>query len=112
MPLSMAEPVAKLSCGTYFNAAITAAGVLYVWGRNKCGNLALGDTQHRHAPTLVEGILTGRRVIDVGCGFHHMVVITEHASKDADGSSAPEPVTHEHGCVLRVVYVPMFMDPH
>lgn len=93
----MAQPVAKLSCGTYFNAAITAAGVLYVWGRNKCGNLALGDKEHRHVPTLVAGILAGRRVIDVGCGFHHMVVITEHASKDSDGSSPSAAVDEVHG---------------
>ena len=45
--------VVQLSLGSYHAAAVTKAGVLWVWGANNHGGLGLGDDANRAIPTLV-----------------------------------------------------------
>ncbi len=42
--------VIDVACGAGHSLAITADGVLFRWGLNKCGQLGLGDTSTRHSP--------------------------------------------------------------
>ncbi len=49
------------------NVAITAAGAVYVWGRNETGQLGLGDTHNRYNP--VPLVLPGAGpVVAAACG--------------------------------------------
>jgi hypothetical protein len=52
--------------------AIRANGSVWSWGRNSEGQLGLGDTTQRNAPTQVTG-LAGARQLSLG-GFHSMAI--------------------------------------
>jgi hypothetical protein len=46
--------VVCVAAGDWHNAAITADGALFVWGRGDCGQLGHGDDRSRWAPKLLE----------------------------------------------------------
>ena len=58
----------SLVCGAYSSFAVTLDGALYAWGRNKAGNLGLGQGADVRAPTRVKGALRHARVKSVAAG--------------------------------------------
>jgi len=68
-----------VAAGDSHTLCITEDGTLLSWGYNGSGQLGVGDTENRHAPTLVTG-LQGKRVVHVAAGEQHTICST------ADGS--------------------------
>jgi hypothetical protein len=67
--------VVALAAGGWHSAALTAGGVVYVWGRGEHGRLGLGDSwRDRLRP--VELPLAARAT-QVSCGGTHSCVLTE-----------------------------------
>ena len=68
--------VISLSAGGWHSGAITAGGVVYMWGRGEHGRLGLGDdTRDRLRPVELQ---LRSRVQHLSLGGTHSVVVTEH----------------------------------
>ncbi len=65
----------KISAGGSHSCGIVD-GDLYCWGANASGQLGLGDTTGRLAPTLVGGALANKTVITVTAGGSHTCALT------------------------------------
>lgn len=50
--------------------------MLYTWGRNRFGQLGLGDEEDVCLPTLVKGVLHRIKVDSVSCGWQHTLALT------------------------------------
>lgn len=48
--------ISSIACGSYHNLCVTSSGDLYVWGRNRDGQLGTGKTENSNSPTRVSGI--------------------------------------------------------
>jgi len=74
-------PVVFLNLRANRAAAVTEPGELWVWGKNTCGKLGLGDDTLRVIITLVAagGMLAwgGSHMYMVVCGYNHQLVLTE-----------------------------------
>ena len=66
----------KISTGCFHTAGIDANGHLWMWGNNDCGQLGLGDTTNRIAPTQL-GTDTW---IEVAAGAQHTLAIQSDTS--------------------------------
>lgn len=64
--------VSQVSCGIAHLAAITSAGDLYMWGRNRQGCLGIGHMKDQHFPLRVA---IGAQVMRVHCSVDHTVAI-------------------------------------
>jgi hypothetical protein len=53
--------ISSVSAGDWFNAAVSAAGTVYTWGRRSLGH---GDPEHSLIPKRVQA-LSGHRVLSV-----------------------------------------------
>ncbi|KDO25067.1 hypothetical protein SPRG_09206 [Saprolegnia parasitica CBS 223.65] len=62
-------------CGGRHTCIVTATDELYTWGANDFGQLGLGDTRARSAPTQVTFPLS-TRVLDVSLGQFHSAAVT------------------------------------
>eukprot|EP00736_Rhodelphis_marinus_P011154 Rmarinus@m.27727 len=65
-----------ICCGDDHVAAISernGRNLLYVWGKNDCGQLGLGDFRHRSVPTLLN---LEERIAFVSCGPSQLYVVT------------------------------------
>lgn len=69
------KAVVRVAGGWRHTAAADDEGRTYTWGWNKFGQLGLGDTEDRNAPTEVSP-LTGQRVALLACGWRHTVAVT------------------------------------
>ena len=67
-------PIARVACGKYHSAALTASGDVYAWGLGDSGQLGLGKTKAT-TPTKVEG-LSGIGVTQLSCGMYHTLALT------------------------------------
>ncbi|XP_061649320.1 RCC1 and BTB domain-containing protein 1 isoform X4 [Phyllopteryx taeniolatus] len=56
---------------------VTEDGDLFAWGHNGYSQLGNGTTNQGLAPVLVSTNLLNRKVIEVACGSHHSVALTE-----------------------------------
>lgn len=56
--------------------AITKEGELYSWGHNGYCQLGNGGTNQGLSPGLISSNLIGRKVIEVACGSHHSMALT------------------------------------
>jgi alpha-tubulin suppressor-like RCC1 family protein len=96
--------VTALAAGGWHSAALTAGGVVYVWGRGEHGRLGLGDSwRDRLAPTELP---LAARAAAVSLGGTHSCVITEDGTllscgrqsfgrlgrSNADNANVPMPV--------------------
>jgi alpha-tubulin suppressor-like RCC1 family protein len=70
------EEVVQIVTGNSHAMALTAAGVLYAWGRGEGGQLGHGDKEHVVVPRVVEGVRGGVRGMAAGM-FHSLVVTGE-----------------------------------
>jgi len=71
------DRVVKVGCGGAHAAAITDKGKLYTWGENLQGQLGVGDLKRRDQPVLVGAALSGKRIVDVACGYQYTLVLTD-----------------------------------
>jgi len=75
--------IVRVDAGHSFSACMSAAGELWVWGKNDCGQLGLGsgEMQHRDAhakyPVLVRSLaMEGQRIVDFACGENHVIALS------------------------------------
>lgn len=54
----------------------TADGQLFAWGHNGYSQLGTASTLPTLSPTLVTAKLQGKRVVEVACGSHHSLALT------------------------------------
>ena len=59
------KTVVQVTAGFLFSAYLTADGLVFVCGENEAGQLGVGDREGRVVPTLVQGELEGRKVLQV-----------------------------------------------
>ncbi|KAM3962285.1 RCC1 and BTB domain containing protein claret [Aphomia sociella] len=75
LPYRWPAPLRVLTAGHYHSAAVDAGGRLYTWGWGIHGQLGLGTIDNESVPQLVTK-LQGRKVVSVGCGSCHTVVLS------------------------------------
>ena len=73
------KTVVQVAAGYRHSACLTADGLVYVCGKGDQGRLGVGDTEDKHAPTLVTG-LQGKRVVHVAAGEYHTICSTSDGS--------------------------------
>lgn len=56
--------------------AYSSKGEVYNWGHNGYCELATGSTNQSLVPITVEGCLSDKVVVEVACGSHHSVALT------------------------------------
>ncbi|CAB3385487.1 Hypothetical predicted protein [Cloeon dipterum] len=61
--------VVQVACGTFHTLALTSDGEVFAFGSNDFGELGLGNTEETSHPKKVNGLLAGRFVTAVACGF-------------------------------------------
>ncbi|CAG9560566.1 unnamed protein product [Danaus chrysippus] len=76
-------PIIVISAGHYHSAAVDAGGRLYTWGVH--GQLCLGSVDDQYSPRLVTK-LQGRKVLNVGCGSCHTVVLMKNGEVWSSGA--------------------------
>ena len=64
-------------CGPHHTVGLTINGSVYAWGRNRHGQLGVGDRKSHNAPMIVRGGLVGKRVIELGTGWASSYALTE-----------------------------------
>jgi alpha-tubulin suppressor-like RCC1 family protein len=69
------KKVIDLANGDLHYVALTEDGYIYCWGDNSCGQLGNGSKIDNKKPELNEN-LSDSFIIDVKCGSHHSVVLT------------------------------------
>lgn len=70
------QTVVKVASGQNDGAALTAGGLLFMWGPNDHGQLGLGDTKQRREAVRIP-LPDGVRVRDVAIGNAHTLVLSE-----------------------------------
>ena len=72
------KKIIKLFCGySYHCFAISNSGVIYGWGKNESGQLALNDKKNRNSPQELE-YFKGKHVINIVSGEYHSFFICEN----------------------------------
>ncbi|TRY65653.1 hypothetical protein DNTS_009883 [Danionella cerebrum] len=69
-------PFSQISAGGAHSFALTLSGAVFGWGRNKFGQLGLGDNDDRHFPALLK-TLRSQQVVYVCCGENHTAALTK-----------------------------------
>ena len=57
--------------------ALTNKGEIYSWGHNGYCQLGNGSNHQGSAPITIQGSLQGKRVLDIACGSHHSIAVTD-----------------------------------
>ena len=81
---SASLPLPQMSlvrCGDHFSGCVDKEGNLYMWGKNKVGELGLEGMSvfaQESSPTVLEKeeSFKGAAVADLGCGYQHCVALT------------------------------------
>lgn len=71
----LSKLIIRVAGGWRHTMAADQEGRLYAWGWNKFGQLGLGDTEDRSAPTPVAA-LAGKAVSRLACGWRHTLCVT------------------------------------
>jgi len=74
-------PMKLVRCGEHFSGCLDGQGNLYMWGKNKVGELGLEGMSvfaQESAPTVLEKdeSFKGASVADIGCGHQHCIALT------------------------------------
>lgn len=67
--------------------ALTEKGEIYSWGHNGYCELGNGSTNQGLTPTLLNTNLSTRRIIDIACGNHHSLALTDDGEVYAWGQN-------------------------
>lgn len=78
--------------------AYTQSGDLYTWGHNGYSQLGNGTTNQCLTPTLIQGALLGKVVVEAACGSHHSLVLTNEGEIFAWGQVCIRPACCNHIC--------------
>ncbi|KAJ8731958.1 hypothetical protein PYW08_014688 [Mythimna loreyi] len=78
-------PLASISTGHYHSAVVDVGGRLYTWGWNVHGQLCHGTIDDECSPKLVTKF-QGRKVLSVGLGACHTVVLMKNGEVWASGA--------------------------
>ena len=72
------DQIVEVAVSPYFSVALSRDGQLFAWGDNK-GKLGDGDFLHHYSPVPVymNGVLLGKKVIQMAVGREHTIVLTE-----------------------------------
>ena len=83
------KTVVQVTAGYAHSVCLTADGLVFVCGCGDNGQLGVGDTEGRvHVvPTLVQGELEGRKVLQVAAGGDHTLCVTDDGAAFAFGLS-------------------------
>ena len=68
--------VMQVAAGIAHTMCITEDGAVFGWGRNVHGQLGLGDTENRVAPTLLRVELDNEPIVQITAGCAHSACIT------------------------------------
>ncbi|XP_064071326.1 uncharacterized protein LOC113393459 [Vanessa tameamea] len=85
VPYPWTAPLVALAAGHYHSAAVDVGGRLYTWGWGVHGQLCLGSIDDQYTPQLVTKF-QGRKVLSVGCGACHTVVLMKNGEVWACGA--------------------------
>lgn len=67
-------------------ACYTSSGAVYTWGHNAYSELANGTSSQVPVPIKVETCLSNKIVVEVACGSHHTVVLTNEGEVSKSSS--------------------------
>jgi len=83
------KDVVALSSGCSANHAffLSRTGEVFALGRNKTGQLGLGDTSVRDVPELVKALKGKGKFVQAACGRHHSLFLAEDGSVYAAGDN-------------------------
>ena len=73
--LPKTKSVVQVAAGHAHTACLAADGMVFVCGAGEDGQLGAGDTGGRVVPTLVQGELQGRTVLQVAAGDDHTMCV-------------------------------------
>ncbi|XP_075970698.1 uncharacterized protein LOC142973045 [Anticarsia gemmatalis] len=85
LPAALGAPLAHIAAGHYHSAAVDVGGRLYTWGWGVHGQLCHGVIDDEWSPKLVTRF-QGRKVLSVGCGACHTVVLMKNGEVWACGA--------------------------
>ncbi|NWU76690.1 HERC5 ligase, partial [Onychorhynchus coronatus] len=69
-------PLAQIAAGGAHSTTVSLSGAVYSWGKNKFGQLGLGDTEDRDCPSYV-GALEHWKTVFISCGADHTAVLSK-----------------------------------
>ncbi len=101
--------VQQVAAGTFHSCALWSGGLLACWGSNDTGCLGLGDTTDRDRPTPVrmEGVLSGRGVVQVDAGFNFTCAVSSDGNVICWGANYCSHAVH--GNMDRTACSPVFV---
>ena len=83
--LPQTKTIVQVTAGHAHTACLTADGLVFLCGYGEDGQLGVGDTGGRVMPTLVQGELQGRKVLQVAAGDNHTMCVSEDGSVRCSG---------------------------
>ncbi|PIA28435.1 hypothetical protein AQUCO_06900004v1 [Aquilegia coerulea] len=91
------EEIIRVSAGYHHSSAITANGVLYMWGNNSSGQLGLGKRAAKKVskPSRVD-CLNNVRIKMVALGSEHSIAITDEGEALSWGAGGSGRLGHGH----------------
>jgi alpha-tubulin suppressor-like RCC1 family protein len=100
------EIIVQVDAGASHTAALTSEGLVYTWGQNDNGQLGteagmnLDQLACEVAPTLVEGLLSGKKIAQIQCGYKSTLSVTAEGDMyvfgDKKYNSGPVHVTGDN----------------
>jgi alpha-tubulin suppressor-like RCC1 family protein len=104
------EKVIKVASGFRFSTALTSQGSLFTWGSNFAGCLGQGLQEYSSPlPALLPPLPS--KIIDMACGFSHLLVLTEDGTAYACGANSsgeigmgldPEGEDYQHTSLTKI----------
>ena len=81
--------IKKIACGKNFAIFLSDTGLVYSYGKNTKGQLGLEDNKERNTPTINELLIKdGERIIDISCGFKHVLALGNSGKVFSWGSNS------------------------
>lgn len=80
--ITMPRPTQLISLclGASFGSVLDVNGAVYTWGKNNCGELALGDDQPRNTVVAVSS-LKRKSVRKISCGANFLICLSDVLNK-------------------------------